>query len=131
MIAGRKMKHVGRKRRQLVACIATYALVLHTILVAFALPAAAIAVPGDGVPQFTLCLHDSGGTAPAVPTDQADEHCKLCIGCAHSAAAALPRSPQPLPVAYEIKLRWAVTRDVLTVPPAFFSVRSRGPPFSA
>jgi hypothetical protein len=76
--------------RPLIGIVVAYAVAAQALLIAiggFSFPAQAT----DGMPAFTLCLHD-GADAPSAPAQTPDHpgcsHCILCFAGAHHAVAA-------------------------------------------
>jgi hypothetical protein len=116
----------GKAWRRLAACVAAYALVIHAVLTAVAIPVSAM--PLDGSPGFVLCLHDSNGAVPTLPVDHPDEHCQLCVGTGHVGFAVLPESTLPSTIAYQSKLKRSAVVYRLNASPVLLSPRPRGPP---
>jgi len=117
---------------QIISLIASYAIVLHGFLIAFAgFPLAASASGDDDTARFELCLHvlASGATLPQAPGAPAsgDVHCKFCIGQTHAMALA----PTSCGVQFNFRTPsariWFVLKDTAGSP-RYLCEQPRGPP---
>jgi DUF2946 family protein len=122
----------GSKRlwRQLVGCIATYALVLQGVL--FALSAAQLAATSLAGDQqnVELCLHDATA-APGLPDQHHDgkTHCPLCLAAAHQILTA-PDAPLGFVVRVSNPAPWSPGRAMIAAFSATRSHQPRGPPLA-
>ena len=121
--------------RQVVSCLAAYALVLHAILIGATTGAAAKAVKADGTPRFELCLHDGGvfdTASSGTPHDpsKSERHCPFCVA---GGAAFVPPKPFFVSCAPEAVVRLqapGLNRD-LPPSPKLLCEQPRGPPLPA
>ncbi len=120
--------------RRLTSWIAAYALVLHSVLIAYGGAAIAKAATPDGAPGFELCLHspDGADAGGGIPADRAngEAHCKYCIAAGHAVAVA----PKPLPhfsSARAATVKLPPRESDLPAAPELSNERPRGPPHQA
>lgn len=126
------MRH-SRLCTRIISLIASYAIVLHGLLIALAgFPLAASASGNDDTSRLEICLHEfaSGATLPLAPGAPAsgDVHCKFCIGQAHSMALALTSCGVQFNFTTPSAPIWFVLNQDTAGAPRYLHKQPRGPP---
>jgi hypothetical protein len=120
---------------RIISLIASYAIVLHGFLIAFAGFPVAAGTARDANTSIELCLHDLAGSAslPQTPGAPAsgDVHCKFCTGQAH----AMAPGPTSCGVQFNFKAPsqpiWFVLNQDSAGGPRYLYKQPRGPPAAA
>ena len=113
--------------RQLVSCLAAYALALQMLLVAFAAPPVAGLGADQDALTAALCMPDKSAPLAPAQNSPGDEHCKFCPAGGHQAFAA-PALAHHLIVRTAEAAAPPIASTVAPHPRAHASAQPRGPP---